>query len=521
MPSYIYAPNIHLFAFHRKEHHPSNSTVPYNKSLLWEKCNEIFDSKFGVTKRLVIEDREGYRVDLYKDKSKEDVALQFEGKVNSPDKSLSVITGVALPVRIHDTYALALNLRRPEKENDKETKPVPLSFLQLLNPSGCLIPQNFGSSLGQTLLLTIEEKKWFPLKLSPNQQELRKLADESLKEFIADEFTIPEFYQNGELFGSPIFEYGNSFESDTYCHIILWIYCKAETRDKFENNYSNFLNLFCYRNKVISAYRNSQRIKQVVYQEYIEIDPYIDKIFKEMPVSKSLNEAELNQFKKYLKDIPQKHLEYSRYIRDLNNYRLNVEHNAQNYQQELRDIKSRLPLDNFSFLESFLEQECRLFREQIQADLDYFGHGSDLLEKALNAIRGRVEIEQAERDRNLQKTIQAVGFSIGAAGIVATSAPYWIKQNPEEIVINKPFTSRSLNTFSLVLLLSFFVGLATWVIISVMMNGKNWIAGVKHWFPSKIGNKKNQASLASSPNQTVQITSGQKEPEQKSISQNN
>ncbi|TAF02024.1 MAG: hypothetical protein EAZ78_16025, partial [Oscillatoriales cyanobacterium] len=55
------------------------------------------------------------------------------------------------------------------------------------------------------------------------------------------------------------------------------------------------------------------------------------------------------------------------------------------------------------------------------ADLDYFANGSDLLEKALNAIRGRVEIEQAERDRNLQTTIAVVGVGIGVAGVVSSS----------------------------------------------------------------------------------------------------
>jgi hypothetical protein len=53
--------------------------------------------------------------------------------------------------------------------------------------------------------------------------------------------------------------------------------------------------------------------------------------------------------------------------------------------------------------------------------LDYFANGSDLLEKALDAIRGRVEIEQADRDRNLQITIAVVGVGIGVAGVVSSS----------------------------------------------------------------------------------------------------
>ncbi len=452
MASKVYAPNVHLFAFHLKKRDSTDSTTPPDKqNLLWEKCKEILSSKFGVTKPLVIEEQEGYRVDLYKDKTEDDVHFHFEGKVYPPDNTPLAITGMACPVRIHDTFTLALNLRRPEEENDKKTKPVPLNFLKLLNPDGCLMPEKIGSSLGQTLLLTVwytEDKQWLPWKSPQNRQELRKLADDCLKEFIPNKINPPQFYQEGELFGSPIFEYRNPIETENYCHILIWVYCQRETSDKFVDNYSNFINLFCYRNKAIGAYQRSQKIERLVAEQYLKIDPYINEIFNQMPVGKTLNKTELNKFKQYLKDISQKHLEYSIDIRDLDIYRLNVEDNAQNYQREIRDIKSNLPANELSFLENFLESDYRLFSEQIQADLGYFGHGSDLLEKALNAIRGRVEIEQAERDRELQNTIQAVGTGIGVgvgvAGILATSYPLiekpWQLPSPQQpLLLPHPF----------------------------------------------------------------------------------
>ena len=67
--------------------------------------------------------------------------------------------------------------------------------------------------------------------------------------------------------------------------------------------------------------------------------------------------------------------------------------------------------------------------KQIQADLGYFKHGSGLLEQATEAIRAIVAIEEAYRDAKLEVTIQAVGFGLGAAGVVASSAPYFIKQD--------------------------------------------------------------------------------------------
>ena len=49
-------------------------------------------------------------------------------------------------------------------------------------------------------------------------------------------------------------------------------------------------------------------------------------------------------------------------------------------------------------LKTFVQEDCQLFQEQLQADLRCFKHGIELLEQALNAIRVRVEIDQADRD---------------------------------------------------------------------------------------------------------------------------
>ncbi|MCC5669392.1 hypothetical protein LC653_37560 [Nostoc sp. CHAB 5784] len=170
MSAKIYAPNIHLFAFHLKDSNQPN--------LLWDKCNYLLSQKFGVTKPLEIEEHEGYRVDLLKDKTLDDVSLQFESIVYQNGTSLP-IAGFATPLRIHDSYVLALNLRRPEEENHKKTNPVELNFLELINPSGCLMPSEMGSSLGQTILLTVwytPDKQLLSWKSPQNRQQLRELG---------------------------------------------------------------------------------------------------------------------------------------------------------------------------------------------------------------------------------------------------------------------------------------------------------------------------------------------------------
>lgn len=455
----IYAPNIHLFAFHLKDSHPPN--------LLWDKCNTLLSQKFSVTKPLEIEERAGYRVDLLKNKTDDDVALHFESKIFHNGTHLT-IAGLATPLRIHDTYILALNLRRPElDENQKKTNSLDLNILELLNPSGCLMPSEIGSSLSQTLLLTVwytEEKQWLPWKSPQNRQELRKLADNCLREFIPKQYSCPDFYREGQLFGSPIFEYGIPTQEKDYYHVLIWVFCEADTSDKFIDHYSSFVNLFCYLNKVVAAFQRSRQVHHVVRQDYQAIEPYINTIFQGMPVDKLLTQDELNQFKEYLKDIPQKYLSYSRLISELDRYRLTIDINAQNYKREINDIQSQLPAENLSFLSRFFEEDYRLFTEQIQSDLSYFQHGVGLLEKAMTAIQGRVDIEQAESDRSLQNTVAIVGVGLAAAAIGATVAPYVIPTEPRQPIL-PPFSTNHFHPLTQSLLLSLVFG-ATGAVIT-------------------------------------------------------
>ncbi|MEB3343261.1 hypothetical protein [Okeania sp.] len=423
----VYAPNVHLFAFHLKESDRPN--------LLWDKCNTILSRKFGLTQPLEIEEQIGYRVDLLKHKTEDDVALHFESQVFLDGTQLP-ITGVAAPIRIHDTYTLALNIRRPElDENGKKTNPLNPNFLKLLNPSGCLMPTEIGSSLGQTLLLTVwytQEKQWLPRKSLQNRQKLRELADNCLRGFIPNEYSCPDFYRESQLFGSPIFEYGVPTQGKDYCHVVVWIFCETETDRKFTHYYSSFVNLFCYLNKVVTAYKLSRQVHDVLRKEYLAIESYIQEIFQGMPVDKKLTEKELNQFKKYLKEIPQKYLSYNQFTRELDNYRLTIDINAQNYKREINDIQSQLPGENLSFLSQFFDEDYRLFREQLQSDLGYFQHGATLLEKAMTAIQGRVDIEQTESDRSFQNTIAIMGVGLTSGAVGATVAPYIIAQEPEK-----------------------------------------------------------------------------------------
>lgn len=482
-PPKIYAPNVHLFAYQlRKESEPQKDNL---KELL-EKGENIL-KEFGINQTIDIHDKPGYRVELSAQQTEDDASIFFEKWPDSP------ITGIAYPVRIHDTFALALNLRRPEKDKQGiKTSDVDIDFLKRLHPSDCWMPSQVNASLGQTLLLTLwytPEKTWQFWNSREDQKKLKFLADKCLRAFIPDKLETPPFYRSGELFGSPIFEYGIPDELENYCHVLVWVFVTPETDTKLQEEYPNLVDIFFYRAKIIQAYNLSRSVYKVLSHSYKEVKAETT-IVESLPDDKTLNATNLEELKKVLKRIPSLNFSYVELIRDLDNYRLPLKINLQNYKREIKLIQKKYPQEDLSFLENFLDENAQIFEEQIKADLDYFAKGSDLLEKALDAIRGRVEIEQAERDRNLQKTIQAVGFGIGAAGVVATSAPYWIKQEPEIVPINKPFISSSLNTFIFIILLSLSAGLLTWGIASGWMNRRSSIAGAKQRWLRLISRRK-------------------------------
>ena len=139
---------------------------------------------------------------------------------------------------------------------------------------------------------------------------------------------------------------------------------------------------------------------------------------------------------------------------------------------------------NLKFLELFSQETCPQFQEQIKADLGYFRHSTGLLDKAMEAIRGVVAIEEAYRDAKLEVTIQAVGFGLGVAGVVAGSSPYLIKQDAPDRKFYLPLlTSVEIHPFVLVLLISLGAGGAVWLMFMFGVKFKNLLGKIKKQLP--------------------------------------
>jgi hypothetical protein len=382
---------------------------------LWQKCDEILQTKLAVSTKFndsylhKKEEPVGFRVNL--------INKQVVGNRNSLafDKETSVenqqipVKGFAEPLRIDDSYALGLKIYVPEKVNSIKTPAVDISIFQEFNPDNCLLPDFVQSNFGQTLLLTAE------LSIEQNQaaredsQFIKNLGKQCLEKLISGE-NRPDFYRQGELFGSPILEYGNPSRPDSYCHVIIWFINTPATDEIWDDTrYSDFMDLFFYRNNILHAYHDSRKLYLVTREEYKQIELDIENTFKYLQPEQSqqrgskgagLKEEELEYLKGQMIEMPLRAVKYAGMLNYLQERENTIAINAQNYQNKLNeislDIKAAKKYNNsdadLSFLETFSKETCPQFHRQIQADLGYCTHGSGLLDQATEAVAAAIDL---------------------------------------------------------------------------------------------------------------------------------
>ncbi|WP_017305863.1 hypothetical protein [Spirulina subsalsa] len=411
----IYAPNVHLFTFHLAEKN--------NPEHLWNYYNQTIKTAFHLS--LHLEPRPSpLDIKAYLTPNEASgVFLLFNGKL-SAKSPVTDITGIACPVLIYDSYALALNLRIPEKdEQNQPTKPVNLAVFKEFNPQQVLRPEKVNSNLGQTLLLTA----WLLPPEQKQREQWQKIAHNILKEFLHDEY-VPPLYQASQLFGSPIFEYGSPKHPNSQGkieHYLVWLFLDSTADENLGYFYQQLIDLWLYRQKITTAYQQSRADFAKVKAQYQEIK----NIFSEIPQHLNVNEqsarlstSDLTYLKTQLKKLPKLDLEYMESLSSLKNWHSTLSINHHNYKEKITNIQDKATNHDLSFLSSFGTKNAATLKTQIEDDLSYFDQGSNWADKGINTIRGLVEIDQAEANQDLQDQIQAVGVGIAAGAIVASTS---------------------------------------------------------------------------------------------------
>ncbi|MEG3909406.1 hypothetical protein QT979_26575 [Microcoleus sp. w2-18bC1] len=473
-------PSITLYPFHlRDDRDKGYKQVAKNAKNLWEILADNVGKEFNIDELNSLRDKlicykngvyypegEGENLTLVKLLIPDGKTLNFQ-PITQPDNPK--LDGSINALRLQDTYTADLTFYY-------KNVTIKVADLSRLNPQGCLLPNAIQPSLGQTLLLYAAPAVY---------DTYRKLADESIKAFVQDKQPASvDFCAEGKLFGSPIFEY-DSREDDgrQRCHILVWLQDNPQTL-KFVatpafNDY--LMNLLCSRAKIVFVYGEARK----KYRKAQQIVGELEKKLLEWDAiqSEQNRQVKLQKLKELLAEVHTKMLAFAQPVRYLQEDRNTIDTNAENYGEALTRIRGLcIPGDNLDFWQRFLDLAEDKYQRQIEIDLNYLIASQNLFQQSISTVRGMVEIEQVEldreqmelykqqedrekkRDRQLENIIFFVGTAIGGGQIFSAAYPL-IKDTQIQW---QPDFSLPLHPFAATIILSLLFGLLFgWLMLGI------------------------------------------------------
>jgi hypothetical protein len=399
-PQQIKNPSITLYPFHlRDDSDEGYDAVAKNAQSLWENLADNVGTQFNsnelksLREKLICYKDKQYYPQGEQEKPNNGKLLTDDGKtlkfqpITQPDNPK--IYGSIYPLRIHDTYTADLTFYYQDAT-------IKVADLNQLNPQGCLLPNAIKPSLGQTLLLYAAPAVY---------ETYPKLADECVTAFVHNQQQAsPEFRAEGILFGSPIFEY-DSREDDAAkrCHILVWLQDNPETLQFATSTFNSYLmNLLCSRAKIVFVYREARKKYRIAQQIVGELENNLPK-FGEIEREQD-RQVKLRNLKDLLAEVRTKMLACTQQVRYLQEDRNTIDINAENYGEALTRIRSlSIEGDNLDFWQRFLDLAENTYQRQIEIDLNYLIASQDLFQQSISTVRGMVEIEQVEFDREKEE----------------------------------------------------------------------------------------------------------------------
>ncbi len=356
------------------------------------------------------------------------------------------VKGFYYPVRFSDNYGLLFNSQIDDRDYLQSFKCFPTLRKLAADKQG-----NIG-------------KTWIISGVLPRNSDtpLEILAEEAYQ---AAMFGKWQKVKKGNFLGATVFEIWqppHSWDIEENHHAIIIFYPDVAAESEAAKYYEDWMKLFSYRNKIIWAYCESQKLRQGLQNSFVHIFQ-AGEILKQIPLKKL--QVILGENIKIL----------SQYASDLNHLEIQlhtIETNQKNYQEHLDHIiqkASKYGETDLLFLENFNKTVKQKYQLQIQQDIDSFSPALRVLEDVINTIRGIVEIEQAKRDRNLENIVAATGVGVGVASVAASAASALIKD------ITQPYPNQinnqqniALPLANLIIVMLFSIGLGC------LISGYTW-----------------------------------------------
>ncbi|KAB8335130.1 hypothetical protein SD80_001880 [Scytonema tolypothrichoides VB-61278] len=328
--------------------------------------------------------------------------LNFWNKISTTN----AVDGSYSQANFDDTNCLrySCSVEQQVELSDIEHTLTQIKDLDVLPKIGNLAPGKLSENdyLGQTCMIS----GW---TIPANNPILEANAHQAYKAL------IPQGHQHqnfGELLGATVYEMWrgegrwDKIEKDS--HVIVVFYPDEDKFKQASKYYNTWRYLFYCRHKILWAYEQGRELKLRLSKKYEH--GLIDQKSLESLSNKGLQE---------LKSELQKNINtLFNYVQDINllqTQQHTVEVNERNYEKQCQKI---FPTDKF------LEEFSQIVKDkyQVQLEKDYLGlnPGLAILENLTATIRGMVEIEEAQRDRNLNTTIAIVGVGLATSQIASS-----------------------------------------------------------------------------------------------------
>ena len=329
-----------------------------------------------------------------------------------------------------DSEGILARIGSPETDENKD---IDIAALKDFNVNNLMLADSYEDWLGQTIFITYKLQTYQPR----TKKYLRQVADECLNNLFPEASVRLPFYRDTELLGLPIFEY-SSLKSQLQVFVYL---VDDEIEEKLGQIIQPLFELFYYRHKITTAFLDSRNNYDLLKGLYAKIEGIIANLETKISQFESNNDVAsqekvntdefLTSLKITHKQLLRESLDYQILLGDLEDFNNTINIHVYNYQEKLDQIcdKWQASTEDLTTFKFFIDRNSRYFQRQIQGDLGYFKHGTDLIKIAVDLVAGIVDIEQAEIDRSLERTIQILGTGLGAGGIVVSAVGNYVERD--------------------------------------------------------------------------------------------
>jgi len=249
---------------------------------------------------------------------------------------------------------------------------------------------------------------------SSQEDELENLAQTLYKTLVGQEW---DHQRIGQFMGATVFEVWRSPQlSDkpiANSHTLIIFYTNDKQMEAAGKLYRYWLNLLCHRHKIWYAYTYSRQLKQELQNEFNQI----------LPSFPTPGGYDLDKLKRDLNNNRHILFRYSQKLNLLANQQQTIITNFYNYQNYLNLIETQATkrgTTKLTFLNAFSQTVEKHYQPQLEQDIASLTPSLGTLQGLTDTVRGIVEIEQAQRDRNFQNNIAIVGVGLGTASILAS-----------------------------------------------------------------------------------------------------